>query len=451
MARSVHAGGRDAHEVDPARPSDPGERRSSGTSVRHGYAAAVKSADPGTGVETVASYSERWLKDREGRIVDIRGNRTRVRDYILPIIGTLDVRTFSRDDVERVRDDLDRRIASGGLAWGTAAGVWHLLTTMCRDSMSSKQKALRVREDNPAREVKPPDTGAAKAKQYLYPSEFLQFVNCDRVPLRWRRAVALAVYLYAREGELRALRWDAGDLDMDHGMIAITRAVNTRTGKIDSTKSGETRRFAVEAELLPLLRVLKREAHGKGAVFPIANLGNMADRLRRWLKRAEVFRPELHTATATSKAITWHDLRATGITWMAVRGDDPLKIKQRAGHSAFTTTEVYIRTAEAIRDGFGVAFPPLPACLCGASHNVTNRHSVTISSRNAAKTASSEHDGILSELHHARGRTEAAGRAGRPSQRPASGHRPGSFRRCSTRRSKRKRRVHLRQTQTTRN
>jgi hypothetical protein len=25
-------------------------------------------------------------------------------------------------------------------------------------------------------------------------------------------------------------------------------------------------------------------------------------------------------------------LRATGITWAAVRGDDPLRIKQRAGH-----------------------------------------------------------------------------------------------------------------------
>ena len=284
MARSVHAGGRDAHEWIPLDP-----RIGRTTKQRH------ERAPRGTRPRSRAPIRGRgWRRSpatpkggsrTRGADLDIRGNRTRVRDYILPIIGTLDVRTFSRDDVERVRDDLDRRIASGGLAWGTAAGVWHLLTTMCRDSMSSKQKALRVREDNPAREVKPPDTGAAKAKQYLYPSEFLQFVNCDRVPLRWRRAVALAVYLYAREGELRALRWDAGDLDMDHGMIAITRAVNTRTGKIDSTKSGETRRFAVEAELLPLLRVLKREAHGKGAVFPIANLGNMADRLRRWLKK----------------------------------------------------------------------------------------------------------------------------------------------------------------------
>jgi hypothetical protein len=46
---------------------------------------------------------------------------------------------------------------------------------------------------------------------------------------------------------------------------------------------------------------------------------------------------------------------------MAIRGDDPLKIKQRAGHTDFKTTEGYVREAEAIRDGFGDVFPPLPA------------------------------------------------------------------------------------------
>jgi hypothetical protein len=73
-----------------------------------------------------------------------------------------------------------------------------------------------------------------------------------------------------------------------------------------------------------------------------------------------VTRPELHEGNATRKALTWHDLRATGLTWMAVRGDDPLKIKRRAGHSTFTTTVGYIREAEAVRDGFGEVFPPLP-------------------------------------------------------------------------------------------
>ena len=44
---------------------------------------------------------------------------------------------------------------------------------------------------------------------------------------------------------------------------------------------------------------------------------------------------------------------------MAIRGDDPLKIMQRAGHEDFATTQGYIREAEAVRAGFGDVFPPL--------------------------------------------------------------------------------------------
>jgi hypothetical protein len=86
----------------------------------------------------------------------------------------------------------------------------------------------------------------------------------------------------------------------------------------------------------------------------------MARSFRYWLEKAGVTRSELHTTTPTRKAITVYDLRATGITWQAIRGDDPLKIMQRAGHAAFATTQGYIREAEAVRDGFGEVFPPLP-------------------------------------------------------------------------------------------
>jgi hypothetical protein len=61
--------------------------------------------------------------------------------------------------------------------------------------------------------------------------------------------------------------------------------------------------------------------------------------------------------------MTWHDLRATGATWVAVRGDDPLKIMQRCGHRDFSATLRYVREAEAVREGFGEPFPALPRCL----------------------------------------------------------------------------------------
>ncbi len=324
----------------------------------------AKSAENAAGVEKVEAYSKKWLDEREGRVESIRDDRSRMRDHVLPTLGPLDVRTFTRDDVEQVRDALDVKIANGELAWKTAASVWTLVTSMCSDMVNAKKRELRRRSDNPCNDVKPPERGARKAKQYLYPSEFLQFVSCEDVPLRWRRAVAIAVYTFARDAELRVLRWDAGDVDLEHGVLSITRAYNRRKpSETKGTKSDAPRRFAMESTLLPLLRVMHKAAGGRGPIVDISDKGGMANTLRRWLWKAGVRRPELHTATAQRKPMTWHDLRATGATWMAVRGDDPLKIKQRLGHTTVSTTEVYIREAEALRDGFGEVFPTLPECL----------------------------------------------------------------------------------------
>jgi hypothetical protein len=85
-----------------------------------------------------------------------------------------------------------------------------------------------------------------------------------------------------------------------------------------------------------------------------------ARRLRKYLGWAGIKRSELTEETATRKQLTFYDLRATGITWRAVRGDDPLKIMSGAGHKDFKTTQGYIREAEVLRDGFGSVFPPLP-------------------------------------------------------------------------------------------
>lgn len=207
-----------------------------------------------------------------------------------------------------------------------------------------------------------------KAKQYLYPSEFQRFVTCDGVPLEWRRAVTLAIYLFPRASELRVLRWE--DVDLEHGTVHIHRGRDRNTGEEKSTKGRFARRFAIEPTLLPLLRAMHDESRGHGVVTELWSERNMAAGFRRWLKRAGADRAELHCSTRTRKAIRFHDLRATGLTWMAVRGDDPLKIMQRAGHTDFQTTQLYVREAEAVRDGFGEVFPALPPTLLAAPNRV---------------------------------------------------------------------------------
>ncbi len=105
---------------------------------------------------------------------------------------------------------------------------------------------------------------------------------------------------------------------------------------------------------MPLLRAMHAEAKGKGAVVSLPRRPGSPRSSASYLKRADIERDDLFTSDATRKAVTFHDLRATGITWCAVRGDDPLKIMQRAGHTVeFSTTQIHLREAENLSRGFG--------------------------------------------------------------------------------------------------
>jgi integrase len=306
-------------------------------------------------------WLELWVSERERRgFTSTRDNRGHYREHIKPVLDG-HVRNWTIDDMRNLSRALDLKVQAERISWKTATNVWATARKMCRDAAASKSDALRVRSDNPAVGVAGPDRGPRTTKQYLYPSEFLQFVGCPEVPLTWRRAVAIAIYIFPRAGELRVLRWE--DLDLDHGTVHIHRARDRNTGEEKATKTAIARRFSIEPALLPLLHAMRKERGETDHVIELPSERDLARGMRRWLKRAGVRRSDLHDSGPTRKAVTFHDLRATGLTWLAVRGDDPLKIMGRAGHVDFATTQGYIREAEAVRDGFGAPFPPLDALL----------------------------------------------------------------------------------------
>ena len=141
----------------------------------------------------------------------------------------------------------------------------------------------------------------------------------------------------------------------------IHRSINrTKKGKKRETKPTKTkhpRRFALEPNLIPLLKVLKKPS---GLVFEPLNNTEYSYRLRVFLKRAGVTRADLFTRDATRKQLTWHDTRATHATWSAVRGDPTSRIKFRIGHSRTDTTDIYVREGEQLRDGLEPSSLPYP-------------------------------------------------------------------------------------------
>ncbi|CAN96436.1 hypothetical protein predicted by Glimmer/Critica [Sorangium cellulosum So ce56] len=321
--------------------------------------------------ETVAAWVERWTAAREERgLSSASGDLGRLRKWLFPQLGDKPITAVTRRDVEAFVEHLDSSVRAGEQSWKTAVNTWGLVSKLFDDACSAKTLSLRVLASNPAAEVRGPDRGIKKAKAYLYPSEFLPLVSSPNISIEWRRAVALATYLYVRASELRALTWD--DVDLERGIIHVHRSLD-REGSAKSTKTGTTRRFTIEPALMPLLRAMHAESGGRGRVIQLPDDRHLARALRGLMTTARLDRCELYAADATRKSMTWHDLRATGITWLAIRGDDPLKIMQRAGHAGFQTTQGYIREAEAVRAGFGDVFPPLPLSLWEGGVSSGNR------------------------------------------------------------------------------
>lgn len=321
---------------------------------------------PPKGGETVVDWVDRWFADRTARGMQTKVDRGRLNVHVFPAIGSKAMADVTTSDLEGIVEALDRKVQAGEIKWKTASNVWGVVSKMFDDSANAKTRALRVREHNPAAGVRGPDRGERTLKQYLYPSEFLEVTSSPDASLEWARTIALGVYFYVRLGELEALEWE--DLDLERGIAHVHRAINREDGEIKATKTDMPRKFPIEPALLPLLRVMKEESGGKGRVITLPSETNHARALRSQLTHAKVKRAELFAQNDKSrKQITAYDLRATGITWRAVRGDDPLKIMSAAGHRSFATTQSYIREAEPLREGFGDVFPPLPDRLLDPS------------------------------------------------------------------------------------
>lgn len=233
--------------------------------------------------------------------------------------------------------------------------------TMMRSLSGARNRELRVRADNPARDVRAPERGMPRVGTFLYPSEFLRLAGCRAVPLADRRRYALSVYLYPRAGELAALRWT--DIDLRTGRMHIHRSVS-REGDEKATKTGESRQFVAERNVLPLLRSMRRSARDERVIR--IERSNGARLLREHLRLSGCSREDLFASDDHRRPLTVHDLRATGITWQAMRGDSPADISERVGHLHLATTERYMRRGRLLAVASGErVFPRLPDCLLG--------------------------------------------------------------------------------------
>ncbi len=336
---------------------------------------AAKTRAPHDG-ETCDAWHARFLTAR--RIHPQGPPWYRWKKWIAPLIGEIPIAAVTRADVERVRDALDRAIRDfvvNGPAKGprarrirgkTALNIWSILTTAFKAAHNAKDATLRVRADNPCKDVLPPDVTDSRKRPWLYPREVTMLLAHEGVPLDVRELYAVAAYTYLRPGELYDLR--VRDVDLAANLIHVTRAWKwlEREAGAPKTRNG-VREVRIEPALKPLLARLIAGKDGDAKIVPaLERSGKRASTklLRAHLRAAGVERARLYADDATVMPVTFRSFRDTGITWLALAGVDVLKMQRRAGHDSLQTTAGYVKAADDhTAEGVGRPFPVLPEGL----------------------------------------------------------------------------------------
>lgn len=354
---------------------------------------------PGERDLTVNEFFKRWSDTRRTKYPrQVKADEAAFRLWISAQLGTLPIRAVTRERLIEFSHYLDG-IAAEGLEFGEkrARNIFSTLSAIFRDAHSSKDRTLRLLDENPMQDVPWPERGRGEAlKQLLYPAEFLALVSCPKVPLVRARLYAVTLYTMTRAAEVRVL--ECAQIDVAFGNVKILKSddpIGSKATKMPTTKrtkSGKARLVTLEPTLAPVLHAMIVERDGKGRIFrerpentPQGNQWRpavedyipgpdgaygMCGRFKRDLRVALAWagikeRPELFDDSdrRVSQSIRFHDLRASGITWRHARRDNPAVIRQECGHEDQATNEIYIRALRSLSPC--ELFPALPERLLG--------------------------------------------------------------------------------------
>jgi integrase len=323
-------------------------------------AADAKKRDPLNG-ETWDAWFKRYLPAREC------GENHRAKcaavasKWISPVIGTKPVVSLTRDDVEDVRDKLDRALDAKLIRHGTARNAWGVLTGALKAAYAARDRTLRVLSGTPIHYgVLPPKRGETRQRPWLYPVEWSLFATSSKVSPHFQIACALALYTGLRPGELRALLWR--DVDLKARTISISKAFDAHTKSVKAPKTLRAQRIVpIHESLLPLLIAL--EGDDEDRVLGSFNLSedHMAPAFRAYLVAAGIDRPRLTANNAAEEPIDFRSLRDSHATWLALDGVPSAVIQRRMGHTSPVTTDRYVKAAESFSaQHIGAPFPALP-------------------------------------------------------------------------------------------
>lgn len=299
--------------ADAKRSLDRGKLRApNGRTLREAAATWLKGAERGE----IQSRSGRAFKPST-----LRGYRLALDERILPELGARKLATITTVDLQEL---VDRWQAEG-----------HSPSTI-RNSIKPLQaiyRRARAREGmpiNPTRDLELPTPNPTEV-EIVAPEVAASLLAT--LPAKERAVWATALYAGLRYGELRALRWEA--VDLNKNLIEVRESWDPKVGSIEP-KTRKSRRTVPMPNILRSLFLGLRTDHGatnaSAFVFGVTDDEPFqAERLYRyadhyWYKAGLTERLRLHQA------------RHTYASFMIAAGVNPKALSTFMGHSSITVT-----------------------------------------------------------------------------------------------------------------
>lgn len=161
---------------------------------------------------------------------------------------------------------------------------------------------------------------------------------------------ALALLTGMRNGELHALMWT--DVDFENKVISVTKSWSIADG-LGPTKSTKNRYVPISGELEMFLRNLKAKQ--------LETVGRVLEPVKDWTDGAQAKIIKKFCRELEITPVKFHDLRATFITQMLLKGVPLAKVMTIVGHSTIKTTMRYLRLVaqdtQGATESLGITLP----------------------------------------------------------------------------------------------
>jgi len=171
--------------------------------------------------------------------------------------------------------------------------------------------------------------------------DFLTFEEAARLvsaaEAKWRPMILLALRTGLRQGELLALRWE--DVDLVAGRLVVRRSAVR--GIIGTPKSGKGREVPLSDDAVSILRPMPSRFRGE-LVFAkqdgtMLTAGDCKHPLRRACRVAGI------------RQVSWHVLRHSFASHLAMRGVALKAVQELLGHSTMEMTMRYAHLSPDVR------------------------------------------------------------------------------------------------------